>query len=133
MEMVIEMKNILEWFIKMIFYGLVLIVISNIFPNTIYIDKTSFGLWALVTAVLVSLMNQTIKPVIFWLTVPITGITLGLFYPFINLIILKIVSLITFGHFAIYGIFFAVIVSIIISILNVLIDSIISKIIKGEK
>lgn len=117
----------------MIFYGLVLIVISNIFPNTVYIDKTSFGLWALVTAVFVSLMNQTIKPVIFWLTVPITGITLGLFYPFINLIILKIVSLITFGHFEIYGIFFAVIVSIIISILNVLIDSIISKIIKGER
>ena len=31
--------------------------------------------------------KQTIKPFLVWLTIPITGLTMGLFYPFINLII----------------------------------------------
>ena len=36
---------------------------------------------------LLFILNKTIKPLLFYLTIPITGITLGLFYPFINLII----------------------------------------------
>lgn len=122
--------SVLIWFLKMVSYGVILIIISYLFPNIVYIDSSLFGLWALLTAVLVAIMNQTIKPVIFWLTVPITGITLGLFYPFINLIILKLVSLIMLGHFEIYGIFYALLVSILISILNILIDYVILKIIR---
>ena len=71
---------------------------------------------------MIYLLNKTIKPFLIWLTIPITGITLGLFYPFINLIILKIVSFILGKHFAIYGIWFALLVAICISILNVILD-----------
>ena len=62
-----------------------------------------------------------------WLTIPITGLTMGLFYPFINLIILKIVSLILAGHFEIYGIWFALIASVLISVMNIIVDDIIDK------
>lgn len=129
-----EKKNniyiVIEWLIHMILYAFVLCLMSLIFPNTIYIDKENFGLWALLTTILISILNQTIKPLIFWLTLPITGITLGLFYPFINLLILKLVSLITFGHFEIYGIFMALIVSIIISFLNIMVDNILKKMVE---
>ena len=87
-----------------------------------YIDNSYYGLWCLIASILIYLLNKTIKPFLVWLTIPITGITLGLFYPFINLIILKIVSFILGDHFAIYGIWFAVLVSICISILNVILD-----------
>ena len=114
----------------MILYAVILIIISLIFPNTVYIDRSAFGLWALLAAILISFLNQTIKPIIVWLTLPLTGLTLGLFYPFINLIILKLVSILMMGYFEINGIFFAALVSLIISGLNIFIDKTIFKVIR---
>lgn len=123
----------IDWLIRMIGYALILIITSLIFKNTLYIDHNWYGLWAVLAAILIYLLNKTLKPVLIRLTIPITGITLGLFYPFINLIILKIVSLVLHGHFYIYGIWFAVCASILISILNILMDAFIfEKIGKGK-
>ncbi len=111
-----------NWLIKILAYAVILIITSMIFKNTLYIDNSYFGLWGFLAALVIYLLNKTIKPILVWLTIPITGITLGLFYPFINLIILKIVSFVLMGHFEIHGIWFAVLVSILISIMNVLAD-----------
>jgi len=127
-----KIESITEWFIHMILYAIVLIVISLIFPNTVYIDRSDFGLWALIASILISFLNQTIKPIIVWLTLPLTGLTLGLFYPFINLIILKLVSVLMMGHFEIIGIFFALLVSIIISALNIVVDKVVFNVIRKE-
>ena len=108
-------------------YTLILMGTSIVFENTLYIDNTNYGLWGFLAAILVYLLNKTIKPFLVWLTIPITGLTMGLFYPFINLIILKIVSLILAGHFEIYGIWFALIASVLISVMNIIVDDIIDK------
>lgn len=112
----------IDWIIRILGYTVILMLMTLVFKNTLYIDNSYYGLWCLIASVLIYLLNKTVKPFLIWLTIPITGITLGLFYPFINLIILKIVSLILGKHFAIYGIWFAVLVSICISVLNVLLD-----------
>ena len=52
-----------------------------------------------------SILNQTIKPVIFYITLPITAISLGLFYPLINVLILYITDFILGNKFEIKGIF----------------------------
>lgn len=111
--------NLIDWLIHMIAYGLILILTSYIFKKTIYIDV---WIWGFIAAVIIYLLNKTIKPLIVWLTLPITGITLGLFYPFINVFILKLVQFITFGKFAIHGIFMSFLVACFISILNILIE-----------
>lgn len=111
-----------DWIIRIIGYALILMVTSLIFKNTLYIDNSYFGFWCFLAAIIIYLLNKTIKPFLVWLTIPITGLTLGLFYPFINLIILKIVSLILQNHFEIYGVWFAFFASILISILNVILD-----------
>ena len=116
----------------MIGYAVILIITSLIFNDTLYIDNAYYGLWSLVAAIIIYLFNKTIKPLLIWLTIPITGITLGLFYPFINLFILKIVSVILYPHFQIYGIWFAVCAAILISILNILMDTFILEPIKGR-
>lgn len=123
---------VIDWVFHMVLYAIVLIVIAIIFPNTVYIDKSTFGVWALLTAILISVLNQTIKPILVWLTLPITGITLGLFYPFINLIILELVSIITLGHFELNGLFMALLVSIIISVLNFIMDHALEKLKRKE-
>ncbi|MCI9084655.1 MAG: phage holin family protein [Bacilli bacterium] len=124
--------KLIDWAIKMVGYAAILMVTSLIFDDTLYIDNGYFGLWSLIAAVIIFLLNKTIKPFLVWLTIPITGITLGLFYPFINLIILKIVSLVLNPHFYINGIWFAVCASLLISILNVLMDTFVLDKIKGK-
>lgn len=116
--------KLFDWIIKIIGYSLILILTSYIFKNTLYIDKEFFGIWSLLASIIIYLLNKTVKPILFKLTIPITGITLGLFYPFINLIILKIVALILYPHFQIFGIWYAVCASILISILNLIMDGI---------
>ncbi len=114
---------IIDWIIKMVGYALILFVTSLVFDDTLFIDKNLYGLWFLLAAIIIYLLNITIKPLLVWLTIPITGITLGLFYPFINLIVLKIVNVILGPHFHIYGIWYAVCAAVLISALNVLMDT----------
>ncbi len=125
-------KKLLNLIIKIIGYTVILMATALIFQNTIYIDNSNYGLWCLYASILIYLLNVTIKPFLIWLTIPITGITLGLFYPFINLLILKIVSLILGEHFIIYGVFYAVFASILISVMNIVLDEFILKKIEGR-
>ncbi len=122
-----NLKQIVNLIIKIIGYTVILMATALLFKNTIYIDNSNYGLWCLLAAIFVYLLNLTLKPFLVWLTIPITGITLGLFYPFINLIILKLVSLILKGHFIIYGIWYAVLASILISVMNIVFDELILK------
>ena len=89
-----RLNSFIDWLIHMFGYALVLIAVSLIFKKTIYIDDSYFGFWGLVSAILIYVLNKTIKPILVWLTLPITGLTLGLFYPFINVFILNIVDFI---------------------------------------
>ena len=127
-----NLYRFLDWLIKMIGYSLILILTSFLFTNTLYIDKEYFGLWSFLASIIIYLLNKTVKPILFKLTIPITGLTLGLFYPFINLIILKIVSLILYPHFQIFGILYALFASILISVLNIIMDHILDKLKRKE-
>ena len=117
-----KINSFIDWLIHMVAYALVLITVSILFKKTIYIDNSYFGLWGLFAAIIIYLLNKTVKPIIVWLTLPITGLTLGLFYPFINVLILNITDWFLGIHFDIHGIFFAFIVAVLISIMNILMD-----------
>ena len=113
----------IEWLIHIISYALILGIVSVIFDNTIHIDYSYFGIWGIIASILIYILNKTIKPIIVRLTIPLTALTLGIFYPFINVIILKIVDLVMFSHFDINGILFACLAAILISILNIILDN----------
>lgn len=115
-----------DWLIRMFGYALVLIAVSLVFKNTIYIDDSYYGMWGLITVIIVFILNKTIKPVIVWLTLPLTALTMGLFYLIINVFILKITDFILVSHFDIKGIVMSFIVSIVISIMNVMMDKVIT-------
>lgn len=120
-----QLNNIIQWLIYMLGYALILIVNSILFQNTMQIDNSYFGIWALIASILIFILNKTIKPVIVWLTIPITALTLGIFYPFINVFILRIVDFILGTHFNINGIFMSFIVACSISFLNILMDKLV--------
>ncbi len=113
----------LEWLIYMFGYALVLIITSNLF-RSLYVENIWYGILA---AVIIYVLNKTVKPVLVTLTLPLIGLSLGLFYFVINVFILLLVSLILGKHFYLTGFFSPFIVSIFISIMNVLMESLIIK------
>ena len=117
----------LENLIYIIGYALILLLMSIIFKNTIQIDNSYLGIWGILISLVIYILNKTIKPIIVKLTIPITALTLGIFYPFINVFILKIVDFLFGNHLTIKGIFIPFIIAILISIMNLLMDEIIIK------
>lgn len=116
---------IIDYLITVVCYAVILILATVLFPKTFYIDNSGFGIWAIIATMIIFLLNKTLKPVLVWLTLPITGLTLGLFYPFINVIILNIVDFILGPHFEMQGLLMSFIVAIVISVLNVMMSLII--------
>lgn len=116
-----KINSFIDWLIYIISYTIILIVVSILF-ELVYIDNSYFGLWTFLASIIIYILNKTIKPIIFLLTLPITGLTLGLFYPFINVFILKIADWILGHYFQTKGIFILFFVAILISILNFLME-----------
>ena len=129
-----KINKYLDWLIHMVGYALVLITVSVIFNDTVFIDNSYFGLWGLIAVIIIFVLNRTIKPLLVWMTLPLTALTLGLFYPLINILILKITDYILGDYFYIRGTIFLFIVSIVISIMNAIMDNlIIDNLIKRRK
>ena len=124
---VARLNHLIDWIIYIIGYSLILIAISLIFKNTVQIDTSNFGFWCFITSVIIYLLNKTVKPIIFFLTLPLTGMTLGLFYPVINVLILYLTDFILGDKFRVSGFIYVFIVAICISILNILMQEIIIK------
>ena len=120
-----RINKTLDIFIHLLGYTLVLITVSMFFKKIIYIDNELYGLWGFLAVSIIYIANRLIKPLLFWLTLPLTALTLGLFYPVINVFILKIADWILMSHFEINGIVWIFVVSIIISIMNAIMDNLI--------
>ncbi|MCI6626880.1 MAG: phage holin family protein [Tenericutes bacterium] len=126
-----NINKILDFIITVLVYDLVLILVSNI-TNTLVIDSSYYGLYSLLGAIIICILNKTIKPILFKLTIPITGVTMGLFYPCLNILILKITDWILLSHFETHGIITLFLTSILISIINLIIEELIIKPIIGR-
>lgn len=116
-----------EWLLYMVGYAIVLIAVSVMFSKTFYINNQYYGLYALIAAIIIYVLNQTIKPILFYITLPITALTFGLFYPIINVLILYITSFILGSNFQINGFVLPFVIAILISILNMFMEGMIIK------
>ena len=114
--------RLLETLIYIMEYALILVIMSIIFDNTMQIDNSLFGLQGIIIYIIIYILNKTVKPTIVRLTLPLTGLTLGLFYPVINLIILKLVDFLFGNHLTIKGIILPFFIAILISLINIIVD-----------
>lgn len=119
-------NKFIEWLLYMICYAIVLITVSIMF-DSLYISNKFFGFYAFLAAVIIYILNQTIKPVLFYITLPVTALTWGLFYPLINVLILYITSFILGDKFELKGIIIPFFIAILISIFNILMEGLIIK------
>ena len=122
----IRLNRFLEWLLYFASYSIVFFLISKVFKS-FYIDPTHPVLFSILASFIIYILNQTVKPVLVRLTIPVTALTLGLFYPFINLFILKLTDWILGKYFNLLDFWVALAISILISVVNVLIEEFVIK------
>lgn len=88
-------------------------VVSYVLPG---IQVDTF-LTALVVAVVLAVLNVTLKPLLILLTIPLTVITFGLFLLVVNVLVLYAADALIDG-FHIAGFWWALLFSLLVSLLN---------------
>lgn len=119
---------IAEIVIDLVIYAIVLMIASMIFKG-LYIENFAY---AFLAAAIISALNATIKPILVYLTLPITVLTFGIFYPIINVIVLKLCGLFLGSHFVVEGIIGPFFLVLFVSLLKMLLDNLVSKGIMGR-
>lgn len=128
----IRINRFIDWLLYMLGYTLVFIIASGLFKSVHISNEHNYLLYFLIV-LLIYILNKTIKPILVTLTIPITGLTLGLFYPCINLFILKLVDWFMGPYFDLTNIYASFILAILLSIMNFIASEIINSIIKKVK
>ena len=106
-------------------YSITLFLLQMVFKS-IKIAEPKI-LWILVAVVIIYILNKVVRPVLVTLTMPITGITFGLFYFVINTLLLKVTDWIMFSKLDFTHIWILFLISILLCILRFLIEDVILK------
>ncbi len=108
----------MKFLLKIITTGLSVFLIATLMPGVEVQGLTT----ALLVALLLVLMNVYVKPILIFLTFPITIVTLGLFLLVINASIILITSYLLKDGFKVDGFWNALLFSIVLSMTTSLID-----------
>lgn len=107
---------------RWILFALAIMLVSWVVPG---ISVSGFFA-ALIVSVIIGLINATIRPLVYFVSLPINMLTLGLFSFVINALLLLLAGYITPG-FTVSGFFSALIGSILLSLLGIGINNISEK------
>lgn len=99
--------------LRFLLSGLAVLLAGYLLPG---VSVEHFG-YALLVAVVLSIVNVLVKPVLVILTIPITVLTLGLFLLVINALMILLVDYLTPG-FDVDGFWWALAFSLILSLIN---------------
>lgn len=106
-------NEVLNIILQLILGAISVLIAQYILPGVAVEDFFT----ALVVAALLTLLNMTIKPILIFLTIPITILTLGLFLLAINAILILLAAEIIPG-FSVDGFWWALLFSLILSLIN---------------
>ncbi|WP_078392206.1 phage holin family protein [Shouchella patagoniensis] len=102
----------MRWLIGLLLNALVLWLLSGLFSG---FDLSSFGA-AIIAALVLTILNWTVKPLLTVLTLPITILTLGLFMFVISALTLMLAAWLMGSYFVIDGFGIALLAAIIIAL-----------------
>lgn len=111
----------MKFLLKLILNALLVLALAYTLGG---VSVNGFGT-ALLVALVLSILNTIIKPILIFLTLPATIITLGLFLLVINAIIILMADSLV-GGFSVDGFWWALLFSLLLSIIHSVLDSLIS-------
>jgi putative membrane protein len=113
----------LSFIVKWVLSAIAVLIAAYILPG---VSVESF--WAaLLVAVILSIFNAILRPILVILTIPVTILTLGLFLLVINAVIVLLTDAMI-GDFYVSGFWWALLFSLVISILGAIFDNIAEKV-----
>lgn len=119
-------SKLIEFILEILGYSISFFIVSKMFKSFCINSEFQY-LYSLLAALLIFILNKTVRRVLFFITIPITAISLGAFYFVINTLILKLTDWIMCSKIDFTNIWILFFISIIISIINLFIDLIIIK------
>lgn len=117
-----EKDDLIAFGVGIIVYAIVLLLASSLFRG-IYVENFFY---AIIAALILSLLNSTIKPILIYWTLPLSIVTFGIAYPVVNMIILKLCDILMGNAFGVSGFFSTFIIAIFISGMRMLLDQMIT-------
>ena len=114
--------DLLQIIVGVIVYALVLYITQGIFEK-LYIKNF---MYSIIAALILSILNYTVKLLLIYWTLPLNILTYGIAYPIVNMIILKLCDVLMGSAFEISGIFSMFIIAIFISVMRIIFDNIIT-------
>ena len=105
----------MNFLVKLLISTLAVIITAWMLPG-IYIANDSIMI-ALIVAAVLAFLNSILKPILIFLTIPITFVTFGLFLLVINALIIMLADKIVDG-FSVRNFWWALLFSIVLSIVN---------------
>ncbi|MCQ8896949.1 phage holin family protein [Limnobacter humi] len=112
------MKLLLSW----VLYALALMAVAYLLPG-VHVNGFTSALWA---ALILGLVNTVVKPVLTILTLPLTVLTLGLFYFLLNGLMFYWVGSVLSG-FRVDGFWWAVLAALLYSVFATFLNSLVFK------
>lgn len=108
--------------VKLLLSAIAVVLLAKILPG-IAVD----GFWtAIVVAVVLALLRMTVRPILVFLTFPITIVTFGLFLLIINAVIILLTDYIITG-FEVASLWWALLFSLLLSIFESILFSVIKE------
>lgn len=114
----------MKFILRLLLSALAVIILSKVLPNVSVDTYTT----AIIVAVLLSLLNFIVKPILVLLTLPVTIVTFGLFLLVINAAIILLADYLIPG-FTVNGFIWALLFSLLLSCLQ----SILFSFLKSDK
>ncbi|MGZ5452337.1 MAG: phage holin family protein [Thermoanaerobaculia bacterium] len=105
--------------IRWILNTLALLLVVNVVPGYVYGGWVSLA----IAAAVLGLLNAIVRPILWFITLPITVITLGLFLLILNAIMLELTAWLVPG-FGIEGFGWAILGALVLSIISLFTDRI---------
>lgn len=112
----------MKFILRLLLNALAVVILSYALPG-VGVDSM---MTAIIVAIVLSLLNFLVKPILVILTLPITIVTLGLFLLVINAIIILLTSKLIDG-FHVTSFWWAIIFSLLLSFLQAILQSILKE------
>lgn len=136
MKLVVESRNnstyayrinrLFEFILYILGYSVAFLITESLF-ETFVIDSEHEILYAVIAVLVIYVLNLVVKPVLITFTMPLTGITFGLFYFVINTIILKFTDWIMGPRLEFLDIWILFFISVLLSIIHFIIEEVVIK------
>ncbi|WP_188597619.1 phage holin family protein [Polaribacter pacificus] len=112
----------MNFILKILLTAIAVVLLSMLLPG-IQIDSSVTAIWV---AVVISLLNMFVRPLLIFFTLPATIVSLGLFLFVINAVIILLAGNLVTG-FAVSGFFTALLFSILLSIFRSILFSLLEE------